>query len=111
MLWDDIYDATDVSSALSNSTGRGTGVGIMVCITGDVGRSDISCCLFSPSIIYTVGLDLRFLIASVVVAVFGFLLREEASDSATSDGFADNIIISPLISFFKSVSDTTPSDL
>ena len=111
MLWDDIYDTADALSALSSSTGRGTGVGVMVCITGDVGRGDNSCCLSGPSIICTAGLDLLFLIAPVVVAVFGFLLREEASDGAISDGFAENTIISAVSLSFMSVSDTTSSDL
>ena len=98
-------------SALSSSTGRGTGVGVMVYITGDVGRGDNSCCLSGPSIICTAGLDLRFLIAPIEVAVFGVLLREEASDGATSAGFAENTIISAASSSFMSVSDTPSSDL
>ena len=83
----------------------------MVCITSDVGQEDISCCLFGPSIICAVGLDLRFLIAPVVVAVFGILLREEASDGAIADGLAENTIISDLTSSFMSVLDTAFLDL
>ena len=111
MFGDHIYDTVDASSVLSNSTGRGIGFGVMVCITEDVGRGDISCCLSGPSNICTVGLDLRFLIAPVVVAVLGFLLPEEASDGATSDGFAENTIMSPVTSSFMSMSDTISSDL
>ena len=83
----------------------------MVCMTADVVRGKNSCRTSGTSIICTIGLDLRFLITPVVASVFGFLLREEASNGATSDGFVQNTIISSVTSSFMPVSDTTSSNL
>ena len=79
----------------------------MVCITGDIGRGDNSCRISGPSILRT-ALDLScFLIVDIVVAVFGCLFCEEASDGATSDSFAEKTIIYVCLSSLMSILDTT----
>lgn len=82
-------------------------MGVIGWITGDVGRGDHSSRISDPSIICIFGLDLRWLIVPAIAAVFGFLLREEASDGASAYGFAKNTIISVCSSSLISVSDTT----